>query len=69
MLYTKLTKVIKDSSGQEQVACIDFGTSRCRIHNGIQSCAHCPMMSAMLNQLHAFEQLIDEESEGQDEAQ
>lgn len=61
MAYIKLTKIVRDEHERERVACIDFGTERCRIHSGVQDCAHCPMMLAIMNQLHEFESLIDEE--------
>ena len=57
-MYTRLTKVTKDDSGRDCVACANFGTDRCRIHNDIPDCIHCPMLGAILNQLCAFEDII-----------
>lgn len=52
--YQKLTKIIKDEHGNEQVACVYFGTEKCRaIHKG--GCPTCPMIAAMMNQLSALE--------------
>ena len=57
-MYTRLTKIVRCKDGRECVACVDFGTDRCRIHNNIPDCIHCPMFGAILNQLSAFEDII-----------
>lgn len=62
-MYTRLTKIIKSQDGRECVACINFGTERCQIHNGAPDCAHCHMLGAIFNQLYAFENIICETSQ------
>ena len=57
-MYARLTKIVKDSSGREYVACINLGTEGCRIHNNVPDCAHCPFFGAILNQLYEFESII-----------
>lgn len=59
-MYTRLTKTIT-VQGRECVACIYHGTKMCRIHKGIPDCSHCEVFAAILNQLHAFENIIYEE--------
>lgn len=59
-MYTRLTKVVTDEDGNSYVACVNYGTERCRIHNGAPDCIRCPVLGAMLNQLHAFEEMIIE---------
>lgn len=59
-MYNKLTKIVK-VEGRECVACINYGTEMCHIHKGHPDCIHCPMFAAILNQLYAFEEIIDEE--------
>lgn len=59
-MYTGLTKIITNHEGRKCVSCIDFDTERCRIHNGVPDCAHCPMFAAILNQLHEFEVITRE---------
>ena len=56
-MYTKLTKVVTVEE-RECVTCIYYGTSMCRIHNNIPDCCHCNVFAAILNQLHAFEEVI-----------
>lgn len=53
--YQKLTKIIKDEHGNEQVACAFFGTEKCRAIHKDKNCPTCPMIAAMMNQLAAFE--------------
>ena len=57
-MYTRLTKVAK-VDGRECVSCAFYGTSKCRIHkeSNTTDCAHCDVMGAILNQLHAFEEI------------
>ena len=62
-MYTKLTKVVKDESGRECVTCIGYGTPACHIHSGGIGCAQCPLMAAILNQLHTFEEIAAEAME------
>ena len=59
-MYTRLTKTIT-VEGRECVSCIFHGTEACRIHKGISDCGHCDVFAAILNQLHAFENIIYEE--------
>ena len=55
MKYEPLTKIIADDSGKEFVTCKFYGTTQCRcLHTG--GCIICPMLAAILNQLHAFEE-------------
>lgn len=56
-MYTRLTKAVKIEE-RECVSCIYYGTEMCRIHNGIPDCIHCEVFAAILNQLHAFENII-----------
>lgn len=57
-MYTRLIKIVTDQEGRDCVACINFGTERCRIHNGVPDCIHCPTLGAILNQLYAFESIL-----------
>lgn len=59
-MYTRLTKTTT-IEGRECVSCIFHGTEMCRIHKGISDCGHCDVFAAILNQLHAFENIIYEE--------
>lgn len=59
-MYTRLTKTTT-VEGRECVSCIFHGTEMCRIHKGISDCGHCDVFAAILNQLHAFENIIYEE--------
>jgi hypothetical protein len=60
-MYTRLTKVV-NIAGQEYVTCKFHGTHLCRIHNdGIPNCAHCEMYAAILNQLKAFEDAMEDD--------
>ena len=62
-MYTKLTKVVKLDDGRECVACAFFGTEKCHIHkkNDNAGCGCCEVFAAILNQLHTFEDIYDEE--------
>ena len=62
-MYTRLTKIVKDQDGRDCVACVNFGTDRCRIHNGVPDCIHCQVLGAILNQLYSFENIICEDSQ------
>ena len=65
-MYTKLTKIVT-VNGAECIACAYYGTDRCRIHKEERTpdCCHCKVMGAILNQLHAFEEVFTEkEKEG-----
>lgn len=53
--YQKLTKIIKDERGNEQVACVYFGTEQCRVIHKDGGCPTCPMIAAMMNQLSWLE--------------
>lgn len=58
--YTPLTKKIKDSNGEEIVVCSYYNTEKCcNIHKN-KSCVDCPMISAFLIQLNAFEEIYKE---------
>lgn len=59
-MYTRLTKTVTVKE-RECVACVYHGTKMCRIHKGIPDCSHCEVFAAILNQLHAFENIIYEE--------
>lgn len=64
-MYTKLTKVA-NVNGVECITCAFYGTEKCLIHSDetTPNCAQCKVMCAILNQLHAFEEIIcDEEQE------
>ena len=61
-MYTKLTKLIEGAGAQ----CVDFAlscTKPCHITTteNTPDCGHCNFRAAILNQLHAFEELIDDE--------
>ena len=61
--YRPLTKIISDGHGNESVACQFYGTDNCRsIHE--HGCTRCPMMAAILNQLHCFEKIFLESAAG-----
>lgn len=61
-MYSRLTKLITidDDAGNkiEAVACVNYGTERCQIHNGASGCVGCSMLSAILNQLYNLEEAI-----------
>ena len=61
-MYTRLTKTTI-IEGRECVSCIFHGTEMCRIHKGISDCGHCDVFAAILNQLHAFEEVVFEETQ------
>lgn len=61
-MYTRLTKTTI-IEGRECVSCIFHGTEMCRIHKGISDCGHCDVFAAILNQLHAFEEVIYEDAQ------
>ncbi len=69
-MYTRLTKTttVYGTSNEERecVACIYHGTEKCRIHKGIPNCMHCDVFAAILNQLHAFEDMLCEECQSED---
>ena len=58
--YSPLTKIITDKGGKENIACQFYGTEKCRDINIVSGCMNCPMMSAILNQLHIFEKIYME---------
>lgn len=62
-MYTKLTKII-EVNGAKCVSCAFLGTEQCRIHNteNTPDCGHCNVLGAILNQLHMFEEMIDDEN-------
>ncbi len=70
-MYTRLTKKVKLTSGSECISCINFGTPQCHLHNGTPDCSHCPMLAAIFNQLHAFEEAVygDTSAESCDESE
>ena len=49
--YQKLTKIITDEQGNERIACVLFGTEKCRTIHKDGGCTTCPMIAAMMNQL------------------
>lgn len=54
--YQPLTKRITDTEGNETVVCRFYGTAECqKIHNS--KCNNCPMLSIILKQLNAFEEV------------
>lgn len=57
-MYARLTKIVKGQDGRDCVTCVNFGTERCHIHNEVPDCIHCPVLGAILNQLHAFEDIV-----------
>ena len=61
-MYIKLTKII-EVDGAQCVACAFFGTKQCYIHTteNTPDGGHCNVLAAILNQLHAFEDLINDE--------
>ena len=65
-MYTRLTKIVRDENGRDCVTCVNFGTERCHIHNGVPDCAHCPMLGAIFNQLHVLEDIVDDVTEEHD---
>lgn len=59
--YRPLTKIITTDDGKEMVACQLYGTDKCRSIHTPTGCCGCPMMAAILNQLHIFEEIYLEE--------
>jgi len=60
--YKPFTKTINDEHGNQMVVCELYGTNECRnIHTPNKGCANCPMIAAMINQLHAFEEIYMQE--------
>ena len=63
--YKPLTKIIIVDN-KKYVVCAKYGTSECRtIHMPNDGCTACPMLAAILNQLHIFEECILE-NEGEE---
>lgn len=60
MSYTPLTKKIITDDGTEMVVCRFCGTDKCRKIHSSQQCVSCPMLSTMLIQLNAFEEIYAE---------
>lgn len=56
-MYKELTKTIIED-GKEMVVCASYQTQECPANNGAGGCIVCPQLSAMINQLHAFETAI-----------
>lgn len=58
--YQPLTKIITDELGNQSVACALLDTKDCqKLHKN--GCATCPMLAAMMNQLHTFEEIYMED--------
>lgn len=64
-MYTRLTKKITLDSGSECISCVNLGTTQCQLHNGVPDCSRCPMLAAIFNQLHAFEEAYCGETESE----
>ncbi len=60
MNYDPLTKIIIGQDGREYVTCSMYGTEKCRLIHTSQGCIDCPVMAAILNQLHIFEEIYME---------
>jgi len=58
--YKSLTKIVT-VNGLQHVACAKSGTNECPIHNGVAHCGECPVFAAILNQLRAFEEIMEEQ--------
>ena len=57
MEYKPLTKKIV-MNNQECITCALYGTDECKIHtDNIKGCGECSMITAIFNQLHAFEEV------------
>lgn len=57
MEYNRLTKktIINDT---ECITCALYGTRKCKIHtDNIETCLNCPVLGAMISQLHIFEEV------------
>ena len=54
-MYARLIKKVEGNAGEECVSCIYYGTTECRLHTGVEDCAHCPMLAAIFNQLYYYE--------------
>lgn len=60
-MYTRLTKEIEDDKHNKFVVCAYYGTEQCLIHSGkALDCGKCPAMAAIIYQLHAFEDLMED---------
>ena len=64
--YKPLTKIVTDEKGSQMVACRCYGTEECRMIHTPNGCAGCPMLAAIFNQLHAFEEIYMEETDTDD---
>lgn len=66
--YKPLTKIIIVDN-KEYVVCAKYGTSECRaIHMPNDGCTTCPMLAAIFNQLHIFEECILSDQGGVNES-
>lgn len=57
--YQRLTKVVTQHNGQEMIACSFYGTDKCRSIHTKRGCLECPVFAAILNQLYAFEEIME----------
>lgn len=59
-MYQPLTKVVI-IDGKECVTCAKYGTEECLIHKEkVSGCFKCRCLGAMVEQLHAFEEVFME---------
>ncbi len=61
--YKPLTKIITDEKGNQMIACRYYGTEECRKIHTPNRCSDCPVLAAILNQLHVFEEIYMEETQ------
>lgn len=59
--YEPLTKKITDDKGKQLVVCRLYGTNECHIHKP-NGCNNCPMITAIITQLNAFEEIYQEDN-------
>ena len=69
-MIQRLTKVV-EVDGAQCVTCALYGTDECRVHKdeGVTGCGQCPMFGCILNQLHAFEEIVCDSPDSKDEVQ
>lgn len=55
--YKPLTKIETDKDGNEVAVCRFAGTAECRSIHNAYGCKNCPVLKAIFQTLHTFEQI------------